>query len=126
MDFSLCNIDGDLDSKAPCFFFGARQKSEMGNLIQMGRFLRSMLPDLLEPKLEVMKMVPIMRLRKTKRTEGVHQLKMESRIEGTVDSDSSTMAAYRNCRLGMGVWFMGWILLWFYMVACDRSVKRAK
>lgn len=43
-------------------------------------------------KLEVIAMVPITRLRKTKRTVGVNQLFMEDQIEGINDTDCSNMA----------------------------------
>ena len=39
-----------------------------------------------------MAMVPIMRLRRTKRTVGVNQLFMEAHIEGIKEVDSSNMA----------------------------------
>lgn len=38
-------------------------------------------------------MVPIMRLRRTKRTVGVNQLFKEAQIEGMDDTDSSNMAS---------------------------------
>lgn len=44
------------------------------------------------PKLEAMAMVPIMTLRRTKRTAGVNQLFMEAQIEGMEDTESSNMA----------------------------------
>lgn len=49
-----------------------------------------------EANLEDIAMVPIMRLRKTKRTDGVNQLFMDAQIEGIDDTDSSNMAFGRR------------------------------
>ena len=46
----------------------------------------------MEPKFEAMAMVPIMTLRRRKRTVGVNQLFMEAQIEGRDVTDSSNMA----------------------------------
>ena len=54
-------------------------------------------------KPEVMAMVPIMRLRKTKRTVGVNQLFTEAQIEGRDDTDSSNMACLCQADTKTGV-----------------------
>lgn len=46
------------------------------------------------PKLEAMAMVPIMRLRRRKRTVGVSQLFMEAQIEGRADTTESSNMAF--------------------------------
>ena len=53
------------------------------------------------PKLDIITMVPIMRLRRRKRTAGVNQLIMEAQIEGIEDTESSNMVlalSERNTR----------------------------
>lgn len=68
MDLILCSTDGDL-ARPCCWFCGSWC-------------------FWLVPKFEAMAMVPIMTLRRTKKTVGVNQLFMEAQIE----TDSSNMA----------------------------------
>lgn len=87
MDLSLCKTDGDGRS------LGSFVSSPSWSDGPSPTPPEAAAPELLEEKVEVKKIVPIVILRKTKKTVGVNQLKMEAQREeeGTVDIDSSNI-----------------------------------
>lgn len=90
---SLCNTDGDLAS-CWCCGYSCDASASASAPAPWCFWL---------PNLEVMAMVPIMRLTTTKKTAGVNQLFMDAQIEAVGDIDSSNMASTKmldrqNCR----------------------------
>lgn len=104
MDLSLCNTEGDLASWWGCGWSCCVCCWSLA----LWEFA----------KLEVIAMVPIMRLRKTNRTVGVNQLFIDAKIEGTKDTDCSNMTLdsdtgeeerRRNqgfCLFSWDIWFL--------------------